>query len=231
MESAGNFKTPMLVITSERDYRVPFGQGLQLFTALQVQGVPSKLLTFPDEGHWVLKPGNSCLWHNTVMDWLHRYLGGAEADPKGLALRLQRHEVTERAMPRSRTFSSSRAAGGRRRCPRARGSRPGASDPRARRPEAGRCRSRACARPPRDELVLVGHDERTAAGLEDAQAPVGSRSSARIRSLRVMMPTRRPPASTIGVPWRRASSGSAPATRRASSARSSPSARSERRGP
>jgi dipeptidyl aminopeptidase/acylaminoacyl peptidase len=86
LESAGNFRTPTLVITSEKDYRVPFGQGLQLFTALQVQGVPSKLLTFPDEGHWVLKPGNSCLWHNTVMDWLHRYLGGAEADPKGLAL-------------------------------------------------------------------------------------------------------------------------------------------------
>jgi len=86
MGSAGNFKTPMLVITSERDYRVPFGQGLQLFSALQIQKVPSKLLMFPDEGHWVLKPGNSCLWHNTVMDWLHRYLGGAEADPKGLAL-------------------------------------------------------------------------------------------------------------------------------------------------
>jgi dipeptidyl aminopeptidase/acylaminoacyl peptidase len=86
MSSAGNFKTPMLVITNERDYRVPFGQGLQLFTALQIQGVPSKLLMFPDEGHWVLKPGNSCLWHNTVMDWLHRYLGGAEADPKGLGL-------------------------------------------------------------------------------------------------------------------------------------------------
>ncbi|HEY2798818.1 MAG TPA: S9 family peptidase [Thermoanaerobaculia bacterium] len=83
---AQNLKTPMLVITSEKDFRVPFGQGLQLFTALQVQGVPSKLLTFPDEGHWVLKPGNSCLWHNTVMDWLHTYLGGAEADPKGLAL-------------------------------------------------------------------------------------------------------------------------------------------------
>ncbi len=86
MGSAGHFKTPMLIITSERDYRVPFGQGLQLFSALQIQKVPSKLLMFPDEGHWVLKPGNSCLWHNTVMDWLHRYLGGAEADPKGLAL-------------------------------------------------------------------------------------------------------------------------------------------------
>jgi dipeptidyl aminopeptidase/acylaminoacyl peptidase len=81
---AGNFETPTLVITSERDFRVPFGQGLQFFTALQVRGVPSKLLTFPDEGHWVLKPGNSRLWHATVMDWLHRYLGGAEADPKAL---------------------------------------------------------------------------------------------------------------------------------------------------
>jgi dipeptidyl aminopeptidase/acylaminoacyl peptidase len=84
MLSAEKFKTPTLVITSERDYRVPFGQGLQFFTALQVHGVPSKLLTFPDEGHWVLKPGNSRLWHATVMDWLHRYLGGAEADAKAL---------------------------------------------------------------------------------------------------------------------------------------------------
>ena len=84
MLSAGNMKTPMLVITSERDYRVPFGQGLQLFTALQIQGVPSRLLTFPDEGHWVLQPGNSSLWHNTVMDWLHRWIGGEPADPKAL---------------------------------------------------------------------------------------------------------------------------------------------------
>jgi dipeptidyl aminopeptidase/acylaminoacyl peptidase len=79
-----HFKTPTLVVHGERDYRVPFGQGLQMFTALQLKGVPSKLLTFPDEGHWVLKPGNSRLWHATVMDWLHRYLGGAEADPKAL---------------------------------------------------------------------------------------------------------------------------------------------------
>jgi dipeptidyl aminopeptidase/acylaminoacyl peptidase len=78
------FRTPTLVVTSEKDYRVPFGQGLQFFTALQLKGVPSKLLMFPDEGHWVLKPGNSRLWHATVMDWLHRYLGGAEADPTAL---------------------------------------------------------------------------------------------------------------------------------------------------
>ncbi|HEY6146690.1 MAG TPA: S9 family peptidase, partial [Thermoanaerobaculia bacterium] len=82
--SIDKFKTPTLVITSEKDFRVPFGQGLQLFTALQLKNVPSKLLTFPDEGHWVLKPGNSRLWHATVMDWLHRWLGGAEGDAKAL---------------------------------------------------------------------------------------------------------------------------------------------------
>jgi dipeptidyl aminopeptidase/acylaminoacyl peptidase len=84
MRFAENFRTPTLVVTSERDYRVPFGQGLQFFSALQIQKVPSKLLTFPDEGHWVLKPGNSRLWHAVVMDWLHRWLGGAPADPKAL---------------------------------------------------------------------------------------------------------------------------------------------------
>jgi dipeptidyl aminopeptidase/acylaminoacyl peptidase len=74
------------VITNEKDYRVPFGQGLQMFTALQVQNVPSKLLMFPDEGHWVLKPGNSAVWHNVIMDWLAKYLGGAAADPKALEM-------------------------------------------------------------------------------------------------------------------------------------------------
>jgi dipeptidyl aminopeptidase/acylaminoacyl peptidase len=84
MRFADQLKTPTLVVTSERDYRVPFGQGLQFFSALQVQQVPSKLLMFPDEGHWVLKPGNSRLWHAVVMDWLHRWLGGAESDAKAL---------------------------------------------------------------------------------------------------------------------------------------------------
>lgn len=70
-----NWQTPMLVITGEKDYRVPYTQGLQSFTALQEQGVPSKLLVFPDENHWVLKPANSLQWHNTVFDWLDSYLG------------------------------------------------------------------------------------------------------------------------------------------------------------
>jgi dipeptidyl aminopeptidase/acylaminoacyl peptidase len=69
-----NFNTPMLIIHGELDYRVPIGEGLQLFTALQRMGVDSKLLVFPDEGHWVLKPQNSQLWYHTVLDWLDKYL-------------------------------------------------------------------------------------------------------------------------------------------------------------
>lgn len=71
--SAANFKTPTLVIHGELDYRVPYGQGLQLFTALQAQKVPSKLLVFPDEGHWVLKPQNSLLWYSTFLDWVEEW--------------------------------------------------------------------------------------------------------------------------------------------------------------
>ena len=69
-----NFRTPILVIHSELDYRVPFGEGLQLYTAAQRMGIDSKLLVFPDEGHWVLKPQNSQLWYHTVLDWLSKYL-------------------------------------------------------------------------------------------------------------------------------------------------------------
>jgi len=71
---AANFKTPMLIIHNELDFRVPISEGQQLFTALQRRGVPSKFLSFPDEGHWVLKPANSELWHRTVFDWLAEYL-------------------------------------------------------------------------------------------------------------------------------------------------------------
>lgn len=71
---AGRFNTPNLVIHNELDFRVPLNDGLSLFTTLQRRGVPSKLLYFPDEGHWVLKPQNSELWHKTVFDWLKEYL-------------------------------------------------------------------------------------------------------------------------------------------------------------
>jgi dipeptidyl aminopeptidase/acylaminoacyl peptidase len=65
-----NIKTPMLLVQGAKDFRVPEGQAFQLFSALQRRGVPSKLLYFPDEGHWVLKPQNSQLWYKTVLGWL-----------------------------------------------------------------------------------------------------------------------------------------------------------------
>ncbi len=70
-----DWKTPMLVIHGALDYRVPETQGLAAFTALQRRGIPSRLLFFPDENHWVLKPANSILWHDTVLDWLARWTG------------------------------------------------------------------------------------------------------------------------------------------------------------
>ncbi len=71
---AASFKTPTLVVHGELDYRVPVTEGFQLFTALQVQNVPSKLLYYPDEGHWILKPQNSELWYTTVLGWFDTYL-------------------------------------------------------------------------------------------------------------------------------------------------------------
>ncbi|MEZ5424958.1 MAG: S9 family peptidase [Pyrinomonadaceae bacterium] len=71
---AANFKTPTLVTQGEIDYRVPVDQSLQLFTALQLNGTDSKLILFPDEGHWILKPQNSEFWYANVFDWLGKYL-------------------------------------------------------------------------------------------------------------------------------------------------------------
>jgi dipeptidyl aminopeptidase/acylaminoacyl peptidase len=68
-----SFKTPLLVVHGELDYRVPVAQGFELYTALQLMNVPSKFLYFPDEGHWVLKPQNSQLWHKTVLDWIDQW--------------------------------------------------------------------------------------------------------------------------------------------------------------
>jgi dipeptidyl aminopeptidase/acylaminoacyl peptidase len=70
----GKYKTPTLVIAGERDYRVPYTQSLEFFSTLQRLGVPSKLVVFPDEGHWVLKPQNSQLWYKTFLDWLGTYV-------------------------------------------------------------------------------------------------------------------------------------------------------------
>ncbi|MGZ3181767.1 MAG: prolyl oligopeptidase family serine peptidase [Telluria sp.] len=67
------WKTPMLVVQGDQDFRIPTAQGLSTFTALQKRGIESKLLVFPNENHWVLKPANSIQWHHLVLDWLNAH--------------------------------------------------------------------------------------------------------------------------------------------------------------
>jgi dipeptidyl aminopeptidase/acylaminoacyl peptidase len=69
-----NWRTPMLIVHSQLDYRVDLSEGYQAFTALKKMGVPGKFLYFPDEGHWVLRPRNRRVWWSTVLDWLDQYL-------------------------------------------------------------------------------------------------------------------------------------------------------------
>jgi len=68
------WRTPMLVIHGEQDFRIPYSQGLAAFTALQRRGIESRLLVFPDENHWILKPADSVLWYHTVLAWLEAHL-------------------------------------------------------------------------------------------------------------------------------------------------------------
>ena len=77
----GKWQSPMLVIHGQLDYRVLVEQGLAAFSAAQRQGVPSQLLYFPDENHWILKPHNSVLWHDTVNAWLKRWTAEDAAEP------------------------------------------------------------------------------------------------------------------------------------------------------
>jgi dipeptidyl aminopeptidase/acylaminoacyl peptidase len=73
--SAEKFKTPVLLIHGELDYRVPYYESVSMFTALQRQGIPSRFVVYPDEGHWILKPQNARLWYGEVLGWLGRWLG------------------------------------------------------------------------------------------------------------------------------------------------------------
>jgi dipeptidyl aminopeptidase/acylaminoacyl peptidase len=72
-----HWKTPTLVVHGALDFRLPETEGFAAFTVLQRRGIPSKLLYFPDENHWVLKPRNSVFWHETVLAWLDQWLKGA----------------------------------------------------------------------------------------------------------------------------------------------------------
>jgi dipeptidyl aminopeptidase/acylaminoacyl peptidase len=68
-----NFKTPHLIIHGSKDFRIPITEGLSLFTALQTKGIPSKLLHFREENHWILKPENSIKWYEEVLSWIDTY--------------------------------------------------------------------------------------------------------------------------------------------------------------
>jgi dipeptidyl aminopeptidase/acylaminoacyl peptidase len=76
MSYAQHFKTPTLILHGELDYRVPYGQGLALYGVLQGMRVPSRLVVFPNENHWILSPQNAIYWNYEVQDWLARYIGG-----------------------------------------------------------------------------------------------------------------------------------------------------------
>jgi Dipeptidyl aminopeptidases/acylaminoacyl-peptidases len=73
LDHVGDWKKPMLVIAGQNDYRVPYAQSLSMFNALQRRGIPSRLIVFPNENHWVLKPANSIQWHREVEKWLGQW--------------------------------------------------------------------------------------------------------------------------------------------------------------
>jgi dipeptidyl aminopeptidase/acylaminoacyl peptidase len=75
---AGRMRTPTLVLHGEQDFRVPYSEGLSLFTALQRQRVPSRLVVFPDEGHWIMRPSNQRVWWTEMHAWFGEYLGVRE---------------------------------------------------------------------------------------------------------------------------------------------------------
>lgn len=74
VDHVADWKVPMLVVHSQLDFRIPYSQGIAAFTAMQRKGIPSEFLEFPNENHWVLKPQNSLQWHDTVADWLRRWI-------------------------------------------------------------------------------------------------------------------------------------------------------------
>lgn len=80
------FSTPQLIVHSDNDFRLSVAEGLSLFNVLQERGVPSRLLNFPDENHWIIKQENSLVWHQQVLGWLNKYSGIGKKNPKAVSL-------------------------------------------------------------------------------------------------------------------------------------------------
>jgi dipeptidyl aminopeptidase/acylaminoacyl peptidase len=91
-----NWRTPQLVVTSEHDFRIPYTQGIAAFTALQRRNIPSRLLIFPDENHWVLKPKNSVQWYDEVFGWMRTWLGQGQPVPSAVPAAQPATAPTER---------------------------------------------------------------------------------------------------------------------------------------
>ena len=96
------WRSPALIIHGERDYRCPVNEALNLFEALQYHGVPSELLVFPDENHWILKPRNIIVWYRAVLEFIGRHLSAAAASPPA---RRTRTPAMGRAASRGRRHS------------------------------------------------------------------------------------------------------------------------------
>jgi dipeptidyl aminopeptidase/acylaminoacyl peptidase len=77
MRHAAGFKTPMLVIHGQKDYRVPYNQGLEIYGVYKAMKLPARLVVYPDENHWILKPANSLHWYGEVLAWLKRWFAKA----------------------------------------------------------------------------------------------------------------------------------------------------------
>ena len=90
------WRTPQLVVTSEHDFRIPYTQGIAAFTALQRRDIPSRLLIFPDENHWVLKPKNSVQWYDEVFGWMRQWLGRGQPAPAAMPVAQPAPSKTER---------------------------------------------------------------------------------------------------------------------------------------
>jgi dipeptidyl aminopeptidase/acylaminoacyl peptidase len=97
---AGNFNTPTLVIHGQLDMRVPVNHGLELFNTLQNRGVPSKLVYFPDENHWILKPQNSLFWYETMRQWLAQYVRPGPGEPSTAATPSQASATNQSTQPK-----------------------------------------------------------------------------------------------------------------------------------
>ncbi|MHC4472709.1 MAG: alpha/beta hydrolase family protein, partial [Planctomycetota bacterium] len=75
MRHAKGFKSPMLVVHGMRDYRVPYNQALEIYNVYKAMKLPARLVVYPDENHWILKPENSRHWYGEVLGWLERWIG------------------------------------------------------------------------------------------------------------------------------------------------------------